>query len=54
MSVVGPRPERPEFYEKALDEVEDFRLRLIVKPGLTGYGSGICQLQRRFQAQVFL
>ena len=37
MSIVGPRPERPEIaaqYEKALPE---FRLRLQVKAGLTGY-----------------
>ena len=37
MSIVGPRPERPEIaaqYEKTLPE---FRLRLQVKAGLTGY-----------------
>jgi len=37
MSVVGPRPERPEIaaeYEKTIPE---FRLRLQVKAGLTGY-----------------
>lgn len=37
MSIVGPRPERPEIareYEKNLPE---FRLRLQVKAGLTGY-----------------
>lgn len=37
MSIVGPRPERPEIaaeYEKILPE---FRLRLKVKAGLTGY-----------------
>ena len=37
MSVVGPRPERPEIaaeYEKVLP---DFKLRLQVKAGLTGY-----------------
>lgn len=37
MSVVGPRPERPEIaaqYERMLPE---FRLRLKVKAGLTGY-----------------
>jgi len=37
MSVVGPRPERPEIaaeYEKIIPE---FRLRLQAKAGLTGY-----------------
>ena len=37
MSIVGPRPERPEIaaqYEKMLPE---FRLRLQMKAGLTGY-----------------
>jgi len=53
MSVVGPRPERPEFYEKALDEVEDFRLRLIVKPGLTGYAQVYASYSVDFKHKFF-
>ena len=37
MSVVGPRPERPELVEKILEEVPEFNYRLAVKAGLTGY-----------------
>jgi len=36
MSLVGPRPERPEFLDKLTSELADYRLRLRVRPGLTG------------------
>ena len=37
MSVVGPRPERPEIAEQYYSVMPDFKLRLQVKAGLTGY-----------------
>ncbi len=37
MSFVGPRPERPEIAEQYYQTMPDFRLRLQVKAGLTGY-----------------
>ena len=37
MSLVGPRPERPEFYEIFCREYPEFEYRLKVKAGLTGY-----------------
>ena len=37
MSVVGPRPERPEIAEQYLNELPEFHLRLQAKAGLTGY-----------------
>ena len=37
MSVVGPRPERPELVEKIQKDVPNFEMRLKVKPGITGY-----------------
>ena len=37
MSIVGPRPERPEIAEEYYKKIPDFRLRLQVKAGLTGY-----------------
>lgn len=37
MSIVGPRPERPEIAEQYYKSIPDFRLRLQVKAGLTGY-----------------
>ncbi len=38
MSVVGPRPERPEFVEKLSEEIPFYRVRLLVKPGMAGWG----------------
>lgn len=37
MSIVGPRPERPEIAEKYQDVIPEFSYRLKVKAGLTGY-----------------
>lgn len=37
LSVVGPRPERPEIAEKYMERMPEFRLRLQCKAGLTGY-----------------
>ena len=37
MSVVGPRPERPEIAELYYKQMPEFKLRLQVKAGLTGY-----------------
>lgn len=37
MSIVGPRPERPEIAEEYMKELPDFKLRLSIKAGLTGY-----------------
>ena len=36
MSLVGPRPERPELFEDLSRAMPDFERRLAVKPGLTG------------------
>jgi exopolysaccharide biosynthesis polyprenyl glycosylphosphotransferase len=36
MSLVGPRPERPEFTRALADQIPFYRLRLMVRPGLTG------------------
>jgi len=38
MSVVGPRPERPEFVEELAEELPFYRLRHAVKPGMAGWG----------------
>lgn len=37
MSIVGPRPERPEIAEEYYQNLPEFRLRLQTKAGLTGY-----------------
>jgi lipopolysaccharide/colanic/teichoic acid biosynthesis glycosyltransferase len=36
MSLVGPRPERPEFIQNLSKEIPDYIQRLGLKPGLTG------------------
>lgn len=37
MSIVGPRPERPEIAEKYIEIMPEFEFRTKVKAGLTGY-----------------
>lgn len=37
VSFVGPRPERPEFYKMLEEEIPLFSLRLLVRPGITGW-----------------
>jgi lipopolysaccharide/colanic/teichoic acid biosynthesis glycosyltransferase len=45
MSLVGPRPERPELVAELEKQIPFYRARLLVKPGITGwaqvnYGKG--------------
>ena len=42
MSLVGPRPERPEFVVKLEREIPDYNQRLRVRPGITG----LCKCSR--------
>ncbi len=37
MSIVGPRPERPEIAAQYMEDIPEFSFRLKVKAGLTGY-----------------
>lgn len=37
MSIVGPRPERPEHVERLTEKIPFYRTRLVVRPGLTGW-----------------
>ena len=37
MSIIGPRPERPEIIEEIIREIPYYTRRLKVKPGLTGW-----------------
>jgi lipopolysaccharide/colanic/teichoic acid biosynthesis glycosyltransferase len=36
LSIVGPRPERPYFVELFQQEMPEYKLRHLVKPGITG------------------
>ena len=37
MSIIGPRPEIPEYVEKYAEQIPFFKLRHMVKPGVTGW-----------------
>lgn len=54
MSLVGPRPERPEFVERLSLELPHYRQRHLIKPGLTGwaqiqfgYGASVADARRK-------
>ena len=37
MSLIGPRPERPEIEEKLLNEIPFYKYRNVIKPGISGW-----------------
>src|SRR5215210_8813234 len=37
MSIVGPRPVRPAFFNRLVEEVPQYWQRLVVRPGVTGF-----------------
>jgi lipopolysaccharide/colanic/teichoic acid biosynthesis glycosyltransferase len=37
MSLIGPRPERPEFDVKLKEAIPYYEMRYLVKPGITGW-----------------
>lgn len=54
MSLVGPRPERPEFVRHLEQLLPHYRLRHLIKPGLTGwaqiqygYGGSVAEAHRK-------
>ncbi len=48
MSLIGPRPERPQFVSQLTREIPFYRVRHAVKPGLTGWA----QVKYRYGASV--
>ncbi len=48
LSFVGPRPERPEFVTQLKKDVPYFELRLLVRPGITGWA----QINYKYGASV--
>jgi undecaprenyl-phosphate glucose phosphotransferase len=58
MSLVGPRPERPEFTREFRKEYSGYDLRLTVPAGLTGYAQvygwrGYTSLEERLRHDMF-
>ncbi len=49
MSIVGPRPERPEIAAQYEEELPDFKLRLQVRAGLTG----LAQVYGRYNTEPY-
>ena len=48
MSLVGPRPIRPRFFEELADELPAYWQRLVVRPGLTGFA----QVRRGYETSM--
>jgi len=58
MSLVGPRPERPELVDKFKEEIPKYMLRHTVKPGMTGWAQvhglrGNTPLTKRIEFDIF-
>src|SRR5207248_3365347 len=48
MSLVGPRPIRPRFFEDLAEELPAYWQRLVVRPGLTGFA----QVRRGYETSM--
>jgi lipopolysaccharide/colanic/teichoic acid biosynthesis glycosyltransferase len=60
MSLIGPRPERPEIAEKIEQALPGFRARLLVRPGITGLAQlrlpisvGLNFIQRKLAYDIY-
>jgi exopolysaccharide biosynthesis polyprenyl glycosylphosphotransferase len=60
MSIIGPRPERPEFTSELANDIPYYDLRHIIKPGLTGwaqvnypYGASTEDALRKLQYDLY-
>jgi lipopolysaccharide/colanic/teichoic acid biosynthesis glycosyltransferase len=60
MSLVGPRPERPEFVRQLTEQIPFYGQRHVVRPGLTGwaqvrytYGSSVEDALEKLQYDLF-
>jgi lipopolysaccharide/colanic/teichoic acid biosynthesis glycosyltransferase len=60
ISLVGPRPERPEFINDLEKNINNYSLRHVVKPGITGwaqinykYGNSIEDTRQKFEYDLY-
>ncbi|MCM1134629.1 MAG: undecaprenyl-phosphate glucose phosphotransferase [Clostridium sp.] len=58
MSLVGPRPERPQFVEKFKEEIPRYMIKHQVRPGLTGWAQingyrGDTSIRKRIEYDLF-
>ena len=60
MSLVGPRPERPEFVAQLAEKIPYYQERLMIQPGITGwaqvkfpYGSSIEDTRKKLEYDLY-
>ena len=58
MSLVGPRPERPQFVEKFREEIPRYMIKHQVRPGITGWAQvngyrGDTSIQKRIEHDLY-
>ena len=60
ISLVGPRPERPEFVEELGKKITHYHVRHLIKPGFTGwaqikfrYGRSVMDSEEKFQYDLY-
>ncbi len=60
MSIVGPRPERPEFVDELALQIPFYRARHAVKPGITGwaqvrygYGNTVADARTKLEYDLY-
>lgn len=60
ISLVGPRPERPEFVQQLEKEIPHYHLRHLIRPGFTGwaqikfrYGRSVMDSREKFQYDLY-
>ena len=60
MSLIGPRPERKEFEERLEKEIPNYKIRHLIKPGLSGwaqvnypYGASIKDAENKLSYDLY-
>ena len=60
MSLIGPRPERPEFIDELKEKIPHYMMRLLVRPGLSGwaqikfpYGASVKDALEKLQYDLY-